>query len=90
MAPIQYLYQFRIAQAKRLLADTDRPVGEIARLVGMPDQRHFARLFRRRTGRTPRAFRRWKPKDENGLPGGGTGPGNRPVSETDAFLQLKQ
>lgn len=57
MAPIQYLYHFRIEQAKRLLAGTDRTVGEIARLVGIPEQSYFARLFHKKTGQTPRRYR---------------------------------
>lgn len=57
MAPIQYLYHFRIEQAKRLLAATERPVAEIARLVGIPDPSYFTRLFHKQTGESPRAFR---------------------------------
>lgn len=53
-----WITERRMAQARRLLGDTDMPIGEIARRVGLPDPGYFARVFRRSNGVTPRAWRR--------------------------------
>ena len=58
MPPIQYLNRYRVEIAKRLLATSDRPVSEVARLVGIPDESYFARTFRRLAGKTPNAYRK--------------------------------
>ena len=58
MAPIQYLNRFRIDQAKRLLTTSDKAVGEIGRLVGVPDPGYFCRLFRKLAGETPESYRK--------------------------------
>lgn len=58
MPPIQYLNRYRIEQAKRLLTTSQKPIHQIAPLVGISDPDYFARLFRRITGNTPRAWRR--------------------------------
>lgn len=55
--PLTWLEQRRIAVASDLLQATGLPVGEIAAAVGYEDPAYFARVFRRRTGATPRAFR---------------------------------
>ncbi|MET8874009.1 helix-turn-helix transcriptional regulator [Nocardia sp. NPDC004604] len=52
-----WITERRMAEARRLLADTDLPVGEIARRVGMPDPGYFTRLFRRNHGLSPRQWR---------------------------------
>jgi AraC-like DNA-binding protein len=57
MPPIQYLNRYRMEIAKRLLATSDRAVAEVARLVGIPDESYFARMFRRLVGKTPNAYR---------------------------------
>ena len=56
MAPIQYLNRFRIEQAKRLLATTDKSVSEVSRLVGIADARYCSRLFRKLTGQSPHSY----------------------------------
>lgn len=56
-SPIQYLIAHRVARAAELLRETDEPVAQVARRVGFDDANYFSRLFRRRHGRTPRAFR---------------------------------
>ena len=58
MAPIQYLNRYRVEESRRLLISSDKPVREIARMVGIANQNYFARLFRRLTGVTPRDFRK--------------------------------
>lgn len=48
----------RIREAMRLLRETDEKISRIAELVGYPEQAHFARLFKKTTGITPRDYRR--------------------------------
>ncbi len=47
----------RIEEAVRLLGTTDKKVADIALLCGFRDLKHFYDVFRKRTGRTPGAFR---------------------------------
>ena len=44
-------------EAARLLAFTDRTVGEIAHATGFADQLYFSRSFRRHRGEAPTAYR---------------------------------
>lgn len=70
-APLTYVLQLRLDRAAALLrADPDLLVKQVANRCGIPDQRHFARLFRRRHGATPRAWRaaQQRRSDANGLP----------------------
>jgi AraC family transcriptional activator of pobA len=53
----EWIIERRMAEARSLLADTDMPVGEIARRVGMSDPGYFSRLFRRTHGTSPRQWR---------------------------------
>ncbi|NIR28796.1 MAG: helix-turn-helix domain-containing protein [Gammaproteobacteria bacterium] len=57
-APIQYVQELRIDEAKRLLERTKRPVDEIALEVGYGNPAFFRRLFQRKVGITPAAHRR--------------------------------
>jgi AraC-like DNA-binding protein len=47
----------RMAGARALLAETDLPVAEVARRVGMSDPGYFSRLFARAHGASPREWR---------------------------------
>jgi AraC-like DNA-binding protein len=47
----------RVAAALELLRDDERSIKEVAAQVGMTSPSAFAALFRRRTGRSPRAWR---------------------------------
>ena len=58
MAPHQYLMRLRIERARRLLSDTDSSVVEIAVACGFANQEHLTRLFKRRHGVAPAAYRR--------------------------------
>jgi AraC family transcriptional regulator, transcriptional activator of pobA len=53
----EWIIERRMAEARTLLADTELPVGEIARRVGMSDPGYFSRLFRRTHGASPRQWR---------------------------------
>jgi AraC-like DNA-binding protein len=52
-----YVRQRRIDWASHRLMTTEFPLSRIAMEAGFTDQAHFARLFKRATGLTPRAFR---------------------------------
>lgn len=56
--PQQYIIARRLALARRLITGTDLPMGEIARRCGYEDGVYFSRLFARRVGIPPAAFRR--------------------------------
>ena len=51
--PANYVLQCRMDMARHLLIQTDLPVSQVAERVGIPDQSHFARLFRRYCAMTP-------------------------------------
>ena len=53
----EWIIERRMAEARSLLADTDLPVGEVARRVGMSDPGYFSRQFRRTHGMSPRRWR---------------------------------
>ena len=52
-----YVQKRRVQHASELLNDRDLPLTEIAYACGFADQSHFTRIFKRRTGMTPGAFR---------------------------------
>ena len=54
----EWIIERRMAESRRLLADTDLPIQEVARRVGIGDPGYFSRLFRRTHGTTPRTWRR--------------------------------
>ncbi|WP_082975461.1 AraC family transcriptional regulator [Mycobacterium sp. 1245805.9] len=53
----EWITERRMAEARGLLAETDLPVGEVARRVGMSDPGYFSRVFTREHGASPRAWR---------------------------------
>jgi AraC-like DNA-binding protein len=55
----EYIARLRIRYAVAELQTTEAPVAEIAAASGFRDLSHFGRTFRRITGTTPRAHRRW-------------------------------
>lgn len=57
-APGEYLIRCRMNEAKSLLKNTNLPVSEIAKRVGMENESHFSSLFRRKVDMTPRQFRK--------------------------------
>ncbi|MCG8364824.1 MAG: AraC family transcriptional regulator [Pseudanabaenales cyanobacterium] len=54
---LNWITEYRMASARRLLMESDRTVDQIAELVGYFDRRHFGRQFLRRHNTTPRAWR---------------------------------
>jgi transcriptional regulator GlxA family with amidase domain len=55
---IDYVQNLRLEEAKRLLETTNRPVEEISAAVGYENSSFFGRLFKRRCGLTPAAYRK--------------------------------
>ena len=56
--PMQYLTQWRMQVASRLLRDSQSPVASIALDVGYDSEAAFSRAFKRLTGVPPAAWRR--------------------------------
>lgn len=52
-----YLSDCRLLQSKRLLGIAHVPVSDVAAMAGFNDPSYFARLFRKRTGTSPTAYR---------------------------------
>ncbi|MBN8215817.1 MAG: AraC family transcriptional regulator [Spirochaetes bacterium] len=56
--PMEFLIELRLNEGKSLLETTGVPVAEVARMIGFEDPYYFSRLFRRKVGLTPSAYRR--------------------------------
>lgn len=54
---VQYRNRLRVEKAKELLEREDMPITQIAERVGFPNIHYFYRVFRKITGKTPKAFR---------------------------------
>ncbi len=55
--PFDYLINFRIQRAKKLLLTTDDTIRSIAAQVGMGNINYFNRVFKKRCGMTPSCYR---------------------------------
>lgn len=55
---VAYLNHVRLANAARLLRETDRTIADVADAAGFSDQSYFDKRFKRAFGRTPKEFRR--------------------------------
>lgn len=55
--PWRYLTEYRLDRAARLLRATRLPVATVAARTGFASPSHFGKLFRERTGLSPRAYR---------------------------------
>ena len=55
---ISYLTEVRMAQARRLLETTERPVQEIAAACGYDDAAYFSKVFMKSTGYAPAKYRK--------------------------------
>jgi AraC-like DNA-binding protein/ActR/RegA family two-component response regulator len=54
---VEYLANYRMQQAKRLLANPSMPVADVAAAVGFNDPSYFTRVFRRQEGVSPSEYR---------------------------------
>ncbi len=53
-----YIRKLRIEKAIQLLHDPKYPLAEIAYLTGFSDQSHFARIFKKTTGKSPLSYKK--------------------------------
>jgi transcriptional regulator GlxA family with amidase domain len=56
--PMEYVHDVRIEEARRILESSSIPVDDVGFSVGYQDPTFFRRLFKRKTGLTPAAYRR--------------------------------
>lgn len=54
---VEFLNNYRIWQAKKLLSNTNIPIKQIAITVGIKDPSYFYRCFKKITGKTPASYR---------------------------------
>lgn len=57
LSTYQYVLMRRITQAIKLIQTTDLPITQIASKVGFHDPKHFSKIFKSKTGKSPRNFR---------------------------------
>ncbi|MGG1638970.1 helix-turn-helix domain-containing protein [Paenibacillus sp. NRS-1760] len=55
---ISYIQRVRLEKAKRLLEETQLPIGEIGASVGLQNDNYFVKLFKKWYGETPGSYRR--------------------------------
>ena len=58
MTPGEYLRKYRLAQAKKLILETDSSFTEIASMTGFDDPGYFSKMFRREFGASPREMKK--------------------------------
>lgn len=56
--PARYLQELRMREACRMLVETNRPIHEIAGMVGFEDELYFSRRFRQELRMAPRDYRK--------------------------------
>lgn len=64
---LEWIVEYRMADARQLLLHTDYPVSKIAEQVGYFDRRHFSRQFLRSHKMTPKKWRSFHCHDETGI-----------------------
>ncbi|MBI4977291.1 MAG: helix-turn-helix transcriptional regulator [Spirochaetes bacterium] len=57
LAPVEHIIELRMLEASTLLANRNMKIGEVASAVGYDDIYHFSKLFKKRFGVNPRAYR---------------------------------
>lgn len=57
MTPAEFVQDYRILMAKRLLLETDRIITDVGYSVGFYDSAHFTHIFKKCTGMTPTQYR---------------------------------
>ena len=58
MTPLDYLTYCRLEKAKQLLKETGKSVPEVSEAIGYPAHEHFQKLFKKKIGVTPSAYRK--------------------------------
>lgn len=57
-SPIDYFIEMKIDEACKYIALSDLKVGEVAESLGYQDQFYFSKLFKKKIGKSPQAFRK--------------------------------
>jgi AraC-like DNA-binding protein len=57
LSPLNYMYQYKMKQAKQLLLMSEEQVADIGYRVGFADPNYFSRKFKQIEGVTPREYR---------------------------------
>ena len=57
-SPMEYLIEYRVQKAKKLLESTDLSITDIALQCGFNSNSYFTKLFHRSCGKTPNAYRK--------------------------------
>ena len=66
MTPVEYLRNYRLQMASRMLIKTKEPVTQIGYACGLGSASYFGKTFRRHFGCSPAEFRRkWHDRDSN-------------------------
>ncbi len=65
--PFEYLLDYRLEMAERLLRNAELPIGEIALQTGFTDSAYFGKMFKKYRGMSPGQYRRQKNR-ESGTP----------------------
>ena len=60
ISPKEYILNAKIKKAKMRLYDDNIPISEIAEICGFPDTAYFCRVFKKRMGLSPLAYRNSK------------------------------
>ena len=58
LSPVDYRNQLRVEHAKELLSQSNLPVSEVARSVGIEDQFYFSRIFKEFEGVSPLQYKK--------------------------------
>ncbi|UOQ50566.1 bifunctional transcriptional activator/DNA repair enzyme AdaA [Gracilibacillus caseinilyticus] len=58
ITPLEYVQQLRIEKAEKYLVQTDLPIQEIGRLVGITNASRFSTVFKEKNSQTPSQFRK--------------------------------
>ncbi len=57
MSAIDYLFDVRLTKAAKQLLETDHLITDVALSVGFEDSNYFSRIFKKKMGKSPRAYR---------------------------------
>lgn len=57
LTPLDYVHSIQLWEAKQMLETTDQPIEQVVTEVGYENNSFCRRLFRRKVGLTPRAYR---------------------------------
>lgn len=57
ISPQEYLMEIRMGKATEMLMETDFPIGKVSRSVGYENQMTFSKMFKKKYGVSPEAYR---------------------------------